>query len=924
MKNNKILNRTFKVSLVAVALGLTNSAWATDLTCSNVTGCQYSWGTSPNWTFNKNQQTSISDAINVTITPGNYQNIAKTDVGTSTHGGKPLASSDSLFSIFDLTDRNNRITLKSGVNATLKEDYPSSSLLSIWGGTATLETGSKLIVEKNYAQIHNITDAYGDSSGNSAIESRDGKINTQADIEINNDGSSAIESQKTSVINSSNHSIKMNGKNDIAYALYGAEDIANISNVQITGNQDMQFAFDIGTNDENAAQTVIANGLNVTLNNKSGLFTTSDSGSQTITLKNSESNTGYGLLAFPLGDEQLVKINLENTTLNATQALISLNDKNFPLEAEDDDASNSTPAGVYHLNLTASKNSKLTGAILENPDWPVKNEINLSMSNSQWSFNKSSSLNNLDANNSEITFTPTSEYKTLTIKDNLTGSSTFNLNTNIAENKSDKIVVKGTAEGNHKIGVTNQGANVANGKVTLVETNGGNAAFSLTNANNRVDLGAYQYFLTKEGNNWVLANSKNVVTPTPPVAPVTPSNPVVSPSNPVVTPSNPMVTPSNPVVTPSNPVVTPSNPVATPSNPVVTPSNPVATPSNPVATPSNPVATPSNPVATPSNPVATPSNPVVTPSNPVVTPSNPVVPPAAPVLPSTPLLSDLANAQVSLRQAQLLLVEDDLSGIHQRIGEVKNGEKGNVWVRNVNSRQKLAALSTGESETSGFKQNVHRVQVGADAAVTDNLRVGGFVGRSQASVDFNGYYGDGKVRSNSVGLYAAYLADNGIYVDNIVKYSRLHANSNHTEKRHYNAYTISSELGKRFSLANDWTITPQAQLAWTHISSQENEDSLSSVYSRIGLRVAKGFALSNGWNLQPYAEVNAITSKNRSSKIHYANSALDVASSRGRFESAVGLNAGFANHRFGLEVSRADGKNFEKPYAIQANYHYSW
>ena len=860
MKNNKIFNRTFKVSLVAVALGLANSAWATDLTCSNSTGCQYSWGALPNfWTFNKNQQTSISDAINVTITPENYQNIAKTDVGTRKQDGGPIASSDSLFSIFDLTDRNNRITLKSGVNATLKEDYPSSSLLDIWGGEATLEKGSKLIIEKNYAQIHNITDAYGDSDGNAAIESHGGKINTQADIELNNDGSMAIDSQRDSTINSSNHSIKMNGKNNIAYAIYG-NDVVNIDNVQITGNQDMQFVFNIGTDDE--LQTIKANKLKATLNDKSGLFTTSDGGSQTITLTNSESNAGYGLLAFPLGDEQLVKINLENTTLNATQALISLNDKNFPIEPEEgDDALDPKAAGVYHLNLTASKNSKLTGAIFENPDWPVKNEINLSMSNSQWSFNKSSTLNNLDANSSEITFTPTSEYKTLTIKDNLTGSSTFNLNTNIAENKSDKIVVKGTAEGNHKIGVTNQGANVANGKVTLVETNGGNAGFSLTNPNNRVDLGAYKYFLTKEGNNWVLANSKNMITPTPPVAPVTPSNPVVTPSNPVVTPSKPVVTPSKPVVTPSNPVVTPSNPV---------------------------------------------------------------VPPAAPALPSTPLLSDLANAQVSLRQAQLLLVEDDLSGIHQRLGEVKNGEKGNVWVRNVNSRQKLAALSTGESETSGFKQNVHSLQVGTDAAVTDNLRVGGFVGRSQANVDFNSHYGDGKVRSNSVGLYAAYLADNGIYVDNIVKYSRLHANSDLTEKRHYNAYTISSELGKRFSLANDWTITPQAQIAWTHISSQENEDSLSSVYSRIGLRVAKGFALSNGWNLQPYAEVNAITSKNRSSKIHYTNSALDVASSRGRFESAVGLNAGFANHRLGLEVSRADGKNFDKPYAIQAVYRYQW
>ena len=54
-----------------------------------------------------------------------------------------------------------------------------------------------------------------------------------------------------------------------------------------------------------------------------------------------------------------------------------------------------------------------------------------------------------------------------------------------------------------------------------------------------------------------------------------------------------------------------------------------------------------------------------------MTPSDPVVPPAD--LPSKPLLSDLANAQVSLRQAQLLLVEDDLNGIHQRLGEVKNG-----------------------------------------------------------------------------------------------------------------------------------------------------------------------------------------------------------------------------------------------------------
>ncbi|OOF61620.1 pertactin [Rodentibacter sp. Ppn85] len=311
-------------------------------------------------------------------------------------------------------------------------------------------------------------------------------------------------------------------------------------------------------------------------------------------------------------------------------------------------------------------------------------------------------------------------------------------------------------------------------------------------------------------------------------------------------------------------------------------------------------------------------------------PNPSVVPPVTPIqannptLPSSPLLSNLANAQVSLRQAQLLLVEDELSGIHQRLGEVKNGEKGRVWIRNVNSREKLTALSTGDSQTSGFKQNVHSLQVGADATVNDNFLLGGFIARSQANVDFNSHYGDGKVRSNSVGLYATYLADNGIYMDNIVKYSRLKAQSDHTKKRHYNAYTVSSELGKQFKLNGNWTITPQAQLAWTHIQGKENEDSLSSVYARVGVRAAKSFVLANGWNLQPYAEINAISSHNNSSKVHYANAALNVKDSRGRFASILGVNAGVTNHRIGLEISRVDGKRYDKPYQIQAVYRYQW
>ncbi len=840
MKNNKIFNRTFKVSLVAMALGLVNSAWAIDYKLYE--GTVY-----------KNPERTDSEVKNMNF---------NSDYG------------------YDLTNKKNLATvsfrMKNGLN---NKDYPTESLIFLYPQFS--KGPSSLEIKPN--STFTLSKAFPESS---VFELRDanlkfhtGNINLFKGLSTVNEegesvsGNSAFELQSNSTIDIDSVSIVSLAEESIGYQLFD-KSTANITNSSIFLGGDNSTAVDAENSALNIknlnitlqpagsdkSTTIAYISENTTLNIEDSLLTIEakgqskglgfvlDGGMTNITNSNIENNTGDVVIFTNKQDSRdttnnysSTTVNLKNTKIPDAKVLVGLN---MP-DLADTDLSEGEKTSSPRFVLNAD-NSQLNGAVKQY-DGTNKTPVTLNLTNNTtWDLVDNSEVTDLHLNNSAVSLTNTNApYATLTITGNLTGSGIFNLNTNIAENKSDKIVVKGTAEGNHKIGVTNQGANVANGKVTLVETNGGNAAFSLTNPNNRVDLGAYQYFLTKEGNNWVLANSKNAVTPTPPVAPVTPSKPVV-----------------------------------------------------------------------------TPSKPAVTPSTPVVTPSNPVVPPA--VLPSAPLLSDLANAQVSLRQAQLLLVEDDLSGIHQRLGEVKNGEKGNVWVRNVNSRQKLAALSTGESETSGFKQNVHSLQVGADAAVTDNLRVGGFVGRSQANVDFNGYYGDGKVRSNSLGLYAAYLADNGIYVDNIVKYSRLHANSDHTEKRHYNAYTISSELGKRFSLANDWTITPQAQLAWTHISSQENEDSLSSVYSRIGLRVAKGFALSNGWNLQPYAEVNAITSKNRSSKIHYTNSALDVASSRGRFESAVGLNAGFANHRFGLEVSRADGKNFDKPYAIQAVYRYQW
>ena len=815
MKNTSKTHRTFPLSLVAAALSLVHSAWAVDLTCNTPTGCIYTHGPNNEWNINK-APTAYKNALNITVEAGNYQNKAKTENGADRSLNQPSQLTDFLFSVYDSTAQGNVITLKSGVKAILKEDYTSSQLLGADGTTANLEKGVKLIVDQNFSQIHKIPDAYGEFDGNAAIRSYHSTINTQADIELNNDGSNAIESRQASIINSSNHQITMNGKNNTAYAL-NEKDIVNIENVTVNGNQDLQSVFDIAT-DLPDTQSVNAKKLNASLNDKSTFMETYEGGSPTVNLTDSHIKAGYGLILGTLGQERTITLNLHNTELNATKALVSINDPNFPFEEDEEDIANKA---TFKVQLLADNNSKLSGAIIENPQKPANTEVNVTLANSQWRFNQSSILHHLNTQNSTVKFEPTSEYKTLTIKGDLTGSTTFDLNTNIAENKADKIVVKGNAEGDHNLNVTDHGAHVANGKVTLVETNRGNAKFHLANTNGYVALGAYKYFLTTEGKNWVLAHSQSAVTPQPQPQPQ----------------PQPSITPS---------------------------------------------------------------------------------------LPATAQLLESANAQVSLRQAELLMVENELNGIHQRLGEIRTGEKGNIWVKNVNSHQKLTALSTGESQTSGFKQNVHSLQIGADAAITDTVRLGAFIGHSQATIDFNNHYGNGKVKGQTIGVYGTYMADNGVYLDNIAQYSRLTADSNHTEKHRYNAYTLSSEIGKQFQLAGAWTVTPQAQLAWMHINGKEKEDSLSAISSRVGLRLAKTFELNQGWKLQPYAEANAITTRTRHSNINYNGSQLNVESYRGRFTSAVGFNAGLGNHRIGLEVNRADGKHIKQPFGVQVVYRFQW
>ncbi|AUI67203.1 outer membrane autotransporter barrel domain-containing protein [Glaesserella australis] len=496
----------------------------------------------------------------------------------------------------------------------------------------------------------------------------------------------------------------------------------------------------------------------------------------------------------------------------------------------------------------------------------------MTLKNSQWTINNNSEVDLLALSKSNVTFeSSSSSFKTLVIND-LVGNANFTLNTDLANQQSDKIVVKGSDSGSFGLNINDSGnePNAENGKVTLVETATGTAQFALL-GKEYVDAGAYRYRLNQEGNNWVLSNKAGE-----------PSKTTTQPETPTEQPKP---------VEPTTPT-TPIQPTAPITPAPVQPTEPTP----------------------------------VTPVQPV-TPVVPVAPttPTSPDNPTTEVvLSEKSNALVSLRQAQLALVESHLEGLHQRLGELKNGEKGNVWVRNVNSRNEFDATRTASnSHSSGFEQDVHTVQLGADVAVTDSVRVGGFVGNARSDVNFNGEYGSGKVKTQSVGLYGTYLADNGFYWDNVAKYEYVKSESASTGKRKYNAYTLSTEIGRIHQLGQGWTVTPQIQAAWTRLSSLSDEERLSALTARAGVRVAKAIEF-DGWKLQPYAEVNGITTQTNDNKVRVNQYAFDVAESKGRIQTALGINASVGNHRFGVEGSVTNGKYLDQPYKVQAVYRYSW
>ncbi|MEG2975621.1 MAG: autotransporter outer membrane beta-barrel domain-containing protein [Comamonas sp.] len=163
------------------------------------------------------------------------------------------------------------------------------------------------------------------------------------------------------------------------------------------------------------------------------------------------------------------------------------------------------------------------------------------------------------------------------------------------------------------------------------------------------------------------------------------------------------------------------------------------------------------------------------------------------------------------------------------------------WVRVIaqgGSRDGGKRYGTGAGDQSvspGIDYNTYIAQLGMDFyhSQSGNARqtAGAYVALGQTSGDVNylnygtqqwGNAGKTRIEGKTLGLYWSRIAEQGQYLDAVLQYTdydvKTSAQGASGTKSGGKGFGASIEGGVPFALNSDWTLTPQAQLRWQHVS----------------------------------------------------------------------------------------------------------
>ncbi|MCD8163458.1 MAG: autotransporter outer membrane beta-barrel domain-containing protein [Synergistaceae bacterium] len=302
------------------------------------------------------------------------------------------------------------------------------------------------------------------------------------------------------------------------------------------------------------------------------------------------------------------------------------------------------------------------------------------------------------------------------------------------------------------------------------------------------------------------------------------------------------------------------------------------------------------------------------------------------------------SAAVNTFMGGYLLAYAETQTLMQRLGDLRDTDYDNgYWFRFHGGRME----SNIRSFVRDFDMKYGGAQVGYDRKIKNDWNgdtyVGGYFGYSKGDLDYSvldgGTGGSGSVDSRTLGLYGTYIADDGFYVDAVLKYmwmkndfDVLDSDGGHVtgDGLSTGGVGLSLELGKRFRLTKNergenWYIEPQAQLSYTHQNGgyfnasnglMIGVDKFNSLLGRIGMLAGYETEKTN-----IYAKVSYVKEFDGDVNIIANNVSIPESFGDSWWEYGLGFTTKL-NDRNSIYMSleRSSGVKFTEPWKVYAGW----
>lgn len=197
-----------------------------------------------------------------------------------------------------------------------------------------------------------------------------------------------------------------------------------------------------------------------------------------------------------------------------------------------------------------------------------------------------------------------------------------------------------------------------------------------------------------------------------------------------------------------------------------------------------------------------------------------------------------------------------MDDFHERMGEIRdNPDAIGAWARVYGSELEYGKRDAKTQNTT--------VEVGVDSAISQSWRAGAAFSYTDGDYDLLG--GDGDHQAYTIGAYATYISDTGVYFDISAKYSRLDVDfdiQNMAGNYDNSGISLSAEAGHKFVFNESFFVEPQVGISYGYLKGdgftasngvKVEQDNFNSLVGRVGLR--SGFTMQNKLALYAKASV---------------------------------------------------------------------